>query len=324
MHPDAQRFQQILKMRHLRLLLTLEQCDSIKAAAEQLNVSQAAVSKACTELEHLLGGTLFERQRNQLRPTPVGVRMIAGARRILAEVDALGEELMLLHAGAVGTVRIGMQTISAQPFIADVNTRFKAQYPNITLRFGRSVLAALFDDLRQNRIDLVFGRLTQDALDPIFANAPIVFESTVVVASRGHPVARHAHPDWRDLVRNAWILPQPGTPIRDYFDRFLAGHGLIAPANLIETDDWLSMTSLLQAGDYLALVPRGIARRWHDSGVASIVPINVPRVAGPIGMVWRTDQVLPPSVALYRDHVLQQIALSQDASSINPDKYGDN
>ena len=307
---DAQRFQQLVKMRHLRLLLTLDECDSIKAAAERLNVTQAAVSKACTELEHMLGQTLFERQRNQLRPTPIGVRMIAGARRILSEVGALGEELVLLSQGAVGTVRIGMQTISAQAFIAQVNTSFKAMYPHLTLRFGRNVLEGLFDDLRQNRIDLLFGRLTGDALDPIFANAPILFEPTMLVASVGHELLKVDRPDWAELVRHAWIVPQAGTPMRDYFYRFLAGRGLAPPANRIETDDALSMISLLRAGKYLALAPRGIAKSWMDSSTVRVVNVDVPRVAGPIGMVWRADQVLPPSVALYRDHILQNIVSS--------------
>src|SRR5690349_10130734 len=131
--PAAMKFlRQRISLRHLRLILVLEEERSITRTADRLCISQAAVSKTRGEIEKGIGAPLFEWFGHRLEVTAVGKCVLQSARRIVAELECLGDEFQLMKTGMGGVLTIGTRTISGQPFLSRVTAAFKKAHPAVT------------------------------------------------------------------------------------------------------------------------------------------------------------------------------------------------
>src|SRR5690349_21809001 len=84
---------------------------SLAAAADQLGISRPAVAKRVSALEAIVGSKLLERDTRGVRLTEIGVAMVAHARRMLAERDALLDEIAALRADGGGGSRSGISGV---------------------------------------------------------------------------------------------------------------------------------------------------------------------------------------------------------------------
>src|SRR5689334_15954446 len=96
-----------LKLRDLRILMTVVECGTMGKAAERLAVSQPVVSKAIADLEHALEVQLLDRSRRGVEPTPYGRALIKRGVAIFDEMRQGIEEIEFLSDPASGEVRIG-------------------------------------------------------------------------------------------------------------------------------------------------------------------------------------------------------------------------
>ena len=102
-----------LRLRNLKILLSLDQTRNISHSAAMLNTTQPGLSKWLKDLEDDIGLPLFEQHARALRPTPHGDVLIAHARRVEAQLDRAGENMAALREGGGGRVVIGASGASA-------------------------------------------------------------------------------------------------------------------------------------------------------------------------------------------------------------------
>src|ERR1700722_2729001 len=136
-----------LNLRHVRLIIALENTRSVTGAAENLGISQVGASKGLAQIEASIGAKLFERRRTGLEPTETGLRFLDSSRKILDEIRSLEEEFSMLTTGFKGHVRIGIQTLSVQSFLTRVISAFKRSSPLITLELRGGNIIDLMNDL---------------------------------------------------------------------------------------------------------------------------------------------------------------------------------
>ena len=91
-----------LRLRNLKMLLSLDQTRNISHSAAMLNTTQPGLSKWLKDLEDDIGLPLFERHARGLRPTPHGDVLIAHARRVEAQLDRAGEDMPRCVRAAAG------------------------------------------------------------------------------------------------------------------------------------------------------------------------------------------------------------------------------
>lgn len=298
------RWDDRIKLRHLRVVLAVQDCGGVTGAAERLFISPAAVSKAIGEVEATLGADLFERRGRAIVATEAGRRFIRTGHRIMAEIRVLEEEIELLAAGGAGLVTIGLQTVSAQVFMVRAIAAVKKRFPKTTIRLVEDTLPNVLRDLRAGRVDLAIGRMVPAQMAPDLDGAPIVLEPYVVIASIGHPVLAMPRPGWAEIMAHPWCLPLHGTPLREHFDEHLSEMLLSPPGSLIETGSIVTILMLLQAMPLLALMPRHIAQSWEERGYVALPPLTLPLRAEPIGLIWSTSLPLAPAARVFRDETL--------------------
>lgn len=303
------RLHERIKLRHLRHVLAVSELGRMNIAADRLHISQAAVSKSLAEVEEIVGTPVFKREHSRWVPTELGLRLVAFARRIIAEFDGLEATLRDLSAGVQGTVVVGIHAITGQLFIAETIAKAKRDYPGIVIRVLEGVLPELIDDLRNGRVELVFGRIGQMTLERDIESVGIVNEPMLVVASPQHPLSQEVNLDWPAVLDAPWILPLEGSPTREALAKYLAQCGYDLPANRIDTKSFALMPLLLASGSFISIAPQSIAQHWVERWSMHVLSLPPCDVETPIGLMWSKAHLLPAGKIL-KDYILQNLTNS--------------
>ena len=127
---------------------------NITRAAEQLHLSQPALSRRIAELEDEVGAPLFDRTGRRLTRTDRGMRFEAHAREMLDAYDRMKRDMAEAPEALTGRVRFGCVESFVADFAYDVVSRMHAEHPKVTFE----LYSADGDDIRagldQDRLDL--------------------------------------------------------------------------------------------------------------------------------------------------------------------------
>lgn len=110
--PLDQFLRSSLRVRHLHMLIALDEFRNLGKVAEFVNLTQPAVSKSLAELERTFGSKLFTRTQRGTTPTADGEVVIRLARTLLAEIDHAREELAATSRGTPSAVSIGVTGVT--------------------------------------------------------------------------------------------------------------------------------------------------------------------------------------------------------------------
>ena len=289
---------QRLKIRHMNVLVALDDSLSVSRAAERLNVSQAAVSRTLAEAEAGFGLPLFERHPRGLRRTGPGQETLRAIRRILNDIAAL--EIVASQLGDLGRgeINIGLQTVSAVDEIAALVSAFKARHQLVRIRLRDGILPDLIEDLHNGRLDLVFGRLGADLAGKglktrVMSKAEVV----IVTTDPGNLQADSL----KDLLLHPWVLPLPGTPMRLEFDRLCEAAGCGGPADLIESNNPQLMAEIICQGGRVGVCPKPMADLWGSTMGVLNRPFPGQFSSDPIGVIFVEGKQHAPASAAFLD-----------------------
>ncbi|WP_405140431.1 LysR family transcriptional regulator [Sphaerisporangium sp. NBC_01403] len=199
-----------LEIRHLRMISALAETGSVTRAAARLGLSQPAITNQLHQVESVVGGELFVRSRSGVEPTPLGRQVVARARIVLSEVDALFGDLRL-STGPAGVLRLGSVHLAC---VASIVGRMGEALPGseISLRIEPSTVL-LAEALTRGHLDAALLGVIE-GFDVTLA-APVVSRTLVprypifVALSAAHPLAGEEEIRLADLKDEAWISP-PG------------------------------------------------------------------------------------------------------------------
>ena len=152
-------FQSRLTLRHLRLVKVIGRELSLSRAAEILNTSQPAISRALSEVETMLNARLFDRSTRKVSPTAIGRNLIWHTERILGDIDQAQADFAALTRGAVGGVKIGVLRSFAPKLLALAVRLMRERAPEVEIVIEEGLADDLLADLMQNRVDLILSHL---------------------------------------------------------------------------------------------------------------------------------------------------------------------
>jgi DNA-binding transcriptional LysR family regulator len=181
-----------LKLRHLEVFLALAETGSLTAAANELHMTQPALSHWLADIEDVVGSPLFVRKR-PLELTRPGEVLRMHAQRMLGDVHRIHAELEAVRSGLQGRLQVGttLPPVLLPPAIA----RLQRDAPGIHVSVVESSLVDLLDKLGKREIDAVIGALIPEVLQAGFSTEVLVRDVVQVVARDDHPFLREAKPD---------------------------------------------------------------------------------------------------------------------------------
>lgn len=238
--------------RQLRVFEAVARHLSFSRAAEELHLTQPAVSMQIKQLEENTGLPLFEQLGKKIFLTEGGREMFHYARAIaqqLAEAEAVLTELKGLKRGKL-TISV---VSTANYFAPQLLAIFCRRFENVTLSLNVANREMLLAQLADNEMDMAI--MGQPPLDADIEAAPFMENPLVVIASPTHPLAQERHIDPARLADETFIVREPGSGTRGAMERFFAKHKMTLHTGM-EMSTTEAIKQAVQAGMGLALVSR--------------------------------------------------------------------
>lgn len=302
--PDLiERLPRQLRLRELRVFVTVLEHRSFRKAAVALHVTQPAVTKSIAGLEALLGVKLFDRVANGVEPTVHGMAFASRARAIFGELRSAAQELDIVSRGASGTLQIGTVPLPAAGLLPIAIGRLLKRHPNVFVTIVEARERELADMLRRRAIDVAFVRLAQfPAADDLRSEA--LFEQTLcVLASRTHRLASRLRLTWKEIEREQWVLPPQDSPFLQQVRRALDRADLPLPRNCVESASITIQYGMVLHGSMLSFGLRNHAVMPQVKDVLVRLPVDLPAVTGTFGTVTLRNREERPVAT----HLLEEI-----------------
>ena len=296
-----------LTVRHLRLIAAILAEGNLLRAANALNMTQSAVTKALQDAEAQMGVLLFERTNRGVVPTTFGAHLGAHARLILAQIGKAEQEMADLRDGSEGQVAIGTLLSGSAGLLPEAIARLRRDRPSLVVRVEEATNDLLMPALRSGELDLVLGRLPEFRDREGVRQEHLMDDSAEIVVRRGHPLTQASDLHLSDLLAHDWILPGPTTSLRRQIDKAFRDDGLEPPAHAVETVSFLTTRRLLQLSDYLAVWPVQLARLEVQAGTIELLNLPLPTTIRPIGISTRSGDLMSPAAARLVD-CLREVA----------------
>lgn len=295
-----------LKLRHLRFVRALAASGSLQQAAERLAITYAAAVKTRQEIEAAIGAPLLQGRGDAAVLTPVAKLIDARARRVLHELDCLGEEVVELQQGLCGHVTVGVRLSHALSWLVPALLEFRERHPGISLTLDHGLHTAVVEGV----VDIGVGRMGSPHWHDELEFTPITPVRTVLIGSGA--AAAHAGPDfrWDTVLGLEWCLPPVSTPLRDRFEDFLRERGLESPGRVIVINDFQTHVELMKAGSFMGLCSEPSGRGLQRDGIARVLHGPMPEMDDEIALFSRAGWRLRPAVRSLREF-LQQRASAQ-------------
>lgn len=276
-----------LNIRHIALIAQLDDARSVVRAAEAAGMSQPAVSTLLKGFEEALEVPLFERHARGIAPTPYGEILVRHARAILVELEHVQEEIAGLKSGLSGQASVGAVATPATHLLPLAVGLLKKKHPGLLVSVEVDHSRPLVERLLGGEIDMAVARLLDSRGAGELQFEPLGEESHAVIAGGSHPLAGETGIRLQDLLGQAWILPPPGSVLRDGLARVFMLQGLPMPANVVQTQSLPATLGLLRATDAVVPLPRHVVQPLCDSGFLSVLIDDLGVAMGPFGVITR-------------------------------------
>lgn len=223
-------------LRALRVFETVASCGSFSHAADQLGLTQPAVSMQIRQLEETIGMPLFDPQNRQ-RMTDAGRELLQHARIIAAQVRAAetalaafgGEDADGGARGMRGLLHIGVVS-TAHYFAPRLMHAFNQLHPEARLKLTVAKRASVLEMLREHQLDIAISGYPPSEGDleaTTFARNP-----HCIVAPPHHPLAGRKRLRWADLRDEHFIFREPGSATRQFLEQLLQSQAIQVRAGM--------------------------------------------------------------------------------------------
>jgi LysR family transcriptional regulator of gallate degradation len=274
--------------RHLQTVSAVADFQTETAAAQQLGISQPAVTLALRDLEQMLDTQIFLRTPKGMVATCRGEILIRGAKLALNEIAAAGDDL----AARVGLVRgrlvVGALPLSGTQIAPLAVSRVARQYPELRLSVVEAHYDTLLKGLRCGDVDVIVGALHPNA--PADVTQERVFDDVMsVVVRHGHPLTAHKSLTLADLGDAEWVVRFRRTRAYNTLEKAMMAAGLSIPDEAIEANTVVMVRGLLMESDRLSVLSRRQIYYEEREGLLAALPIDLPGTRLPIGFITRAD-----------------------------------
>lgn len=280
-----------MQLNQLMSFLAVRDAGSLRAAARRIGISQPAISKAMAALEAELHASLFVRTSRGVRLTEAGQLFAARAAVIQAELAKVREDLAELRGYAEGATSVGIGP-PVIPIVASAFARFRAERPNTRVRVREGTRDVLLPLVRDGSLDFAIAERGTEPVEGGLVARPLWQAEIVIVARRGHPLARAT--SLTQLVSASWLMIyRPGAG--GLLERACMAAGLPAPDMRVHCESHAAALALIAGSDLLGLVPIHDARTGIDAG--RLQRVNVRERLGRPRMAAFTRADTPMSTA---------------------------
>ena len=287
-------------MRQLQVFECAVRHVSFSRAAEELHLTQPAVSMQIREIEASAGVPLFERINGKLFVTEAGQELTVHAREILRALDSADEALDALKGLRGGRIEIAV-TSTAQYLVPQLLVEFRRRFPAVEMRLSARNRKAVIEQLIGNEVALaIMGRPPEAAATEGTPFAPHPF---VIVAAPDHRLASRRRIPVAALADETLLVREPGSGTRTAMESYFGEHG-------VEISDGMELASnetikqAVMAGMGISFISRHTVGLELRTGRLALLRVQGLPVMRQWYVVHLASKRLSPAAAAFKAFVL--------------------
>jgi DNA-binding transcriptional LysR family regulator len=289
-----------LTLRDLNILLAVADAGSMAKAAKRLAISQPAISRAIADMEDALGVTLFDRSPQGVEPTQYGRALLKRGLAVFDELKQGVQDIEFLSDPKAGELHIGASAALAEGIVTAVIDRLSRQYPRVVFNVTLWGTPAIYEELRERRIELAFARIFGPDPEEDMHLDVLFKEPLAVVAGTDTPWARRRTVKLSELVNEPWTWPLRGTLLDLLVVEAFRASGLNPPHAAVYADAINVRIKLAATGRYLAVVPSFL--KFHaEHALIKKLPVDLPTTLRQIGIITLKKRTLSPLAQIFID-----------------------
>lgn len=286
-----------MELDQLRYFLRVAERQSFTRAAEELAISQPALSRSIQKLEEELGQPVFERKARSVSLTDAGTLLQARAQQVLTVLEDTKAEIT--DDGQSGRVRVGAIPTIAPYFLPQVLREFSSEFPQSTLIVQENTTDALLKSCTQGEIDLAILALPVPAK---YLEVEELFEEELLlVLPCGHPLADKEKIRLTDVEPYPFVLLDEAHCLTDNIVSFCRQRSF-QPVAVERTSQLVMVQELVSLSHGVSMIP-AMARQLDQCDRRVYRSITGKKPTRMIAVVWNPYRFQSRLIKAFRERL---------------------
>ena len=287
-----------MSIQKYQVFLHVMEAGSVSRAAEDMGLTQSAVSHALSSLEEDFGFKLLTRSRAGVRLSSEGKRILPAIRDILSAEERLRETVSSIHGLSTGTIRVASFSSVAVHWLPAMLKAFQEQYPQIRFKLLNGDYHDVEQWLEEGAVDLGFVSLPTRAPGKV---TPLMEDRLLVILPKDHPLAS------LDSFRIGYARQETFISLLESSDhdlrRALDAEGIRPHIRFITKDDY-AIIAMVEQGLGIAIMPELLLRGRTDNIAALELK---PQARRTIALAVTEQGQQSPAARMFADFVVQRV-----------------
>lgn len=283
-----------IEFRHLRTVKAIHECGGLAKAADQLNITQSALSHQIKGLEDQAGVELFVRRSKPLKLSAAGMRLLRLADQILPQVEALQAEFSGLREGRSGRLHIAIECHACFEWLFPVLETFRKSWPDVDVDIRPGLAFDALPALIKEDVDVVISSDPEDLPGVTFT--PLFDYNPVFVAAASHPLAQKDYIEAEDF-RGQTLITYPVERSRlDIFSQLLSP-AKVEPSAIRQVELTAVILLLVASNRGVSVLPDWVVREVKYNSDYVTRPLTAQGITRRLYAATRSDDLDKPFMA---------------------------
>mgnify|MGYP001469116986 CR=1 FL=1 len=241
-----------MELHSLYYFIKVAKYENMSRAAEELHISQPALSKSISVLENSVGVELFDRNGRSIKLNRYGKFFLERVEAIIKEYERAKEDLANIVAPGQGEVSLGFMHTLGLEVIPSLMMEVKNIYPNMKFQLTQSNSSVIMEKLERGELDLCL-------ISSIDTNSEVIWEKLweeelFLIVAKDHPLAEKKQLKMKDFAKYPFISIKKGNSLRQTVDELFRRGGF--QLNIaFEGEEIHTVAGLVESGLGVSLIP---------------------------------------------------------------------
>jgi DNA-binding transcriptional LysR family regulator len=291
-----------MELQQLEYFRVVARTEHVTQAAEELAITQPALSRAMARLERDLGVALFDHRGRSVKLNRYGEAFLRHVERALGALDEGRRELTDLADRDAGVIAFGFAHALGTSVVPDLIAGFRQQHPRARFQLLQNASHIILDELEAGDVDLALVSPVPPASDRI-ETLQLSSEELLLVVPHDHRFAKRKSVRLAELRDDTFVCLREGYGLRTLTDHFCAQAGF-TPKIAFEGEEIATLRGLVAVGLGVAIIP---AATSPAESTPPQLHINEPVCRRSIGLLWDPSRYQPELAQAFRHHIIASL-----------------
>jgi len=298
-----------MSLRQLNYIVTLAESGSFRQAAENLNITHAALVHSIRALEEQYGARLFDRGRGvKAVPTKAGKVFINHARKILLHENDLQYDIQVLKKPGLGLLNIVLGPFPLEMSGKATVNRMMASYPDLHVKISIRQYEQVKNALLKRQADIAVAELSNVSGNPELDTESLGNHRAGFFCRPGHPLVQKKPLTINDLLDFPWCCTRIPSRVRDFLPSDLKRAGRYDPLNnelipAIEVESMAGLTTLISNTDLLYAAPLVMLKKELEGRDMALLPYHDAWMVTNYGFISLKNRSKAPEVEKFMEEL---------------------